>query len=168
MRTGEGLHRFADPVDKETYLYTQFETFDAHRMYACFDQPDLKATFAFTVEAPTHWHVVSNMPSERIADGAASRTSGGSSRRRDSRRTSPRWSPGPTTRSTTSTTAIPLGIFCRQSLAQHLDADEIFDVTKQGFDFFHETFDYRVPVRRSTTSCSCRSSTPARWRTPAA
>src|SRR4029077_11621071 len=61
-RTGEGLHRFVDPVDKETYLYTQFETFDAHRMFACFDQPDLKAAFAFTIEAPSHWHVVSNMP----------------------------------------------------------------------------------------------------------
>src|SRR4051795_889416 len=50
MRTGEGLHRFTDPVDRETYLYTQFETFDAHRMYACFDQPDLKATFRFSVD----------------------------------------------------------------------------------------------------------------------
>jgi aminopeptidase N len=65
MRTGEGLHRFTDPVDKETYLYTQFETFDAHRMFACFDQPDLKATFTFAVEAPSHWTVVSKMPSTR-------------------------------------------------------------------------------------------------------
>src|SRR3954453_17234818 len=64
MRTGEGLHRFTDPVDKETYLYTQFETFDAHRMFACFDQPDLKASFTFTVDAPSHWHVVSNMPAQ--------------------------------------------------------------------------------------------------------
>src|SRR3954463_4533510 len=143
MRTGEGLHRFTDPVDKETYLYTQFETFDAHRMYACFDQPDLKATFAFTVEAPTHWHVVSNMPSERVA-GAESHL----------------WRFEPTPRQSSYITAlvagpyysvfdehdgIPLGIFCRQSLAQHLDADEIFAITKLGFDFFHETFDYRYP-----------------------
>jgi aminopeptidase N len=70
MRTGEGLHRFTDPVDKETYLYTQFETFDAHRMFACFDQPDLKATFTFAVEAPPHWTVISNMPSTREETGA--------------------------------------------------------------------------------------------------
>ena len=62
MNTGEGLHRFVDPVDKEVYLYTQFETFDAHRMFACFDQPDLKATFAFTVAAPADWQVVCPTP----------------------------------------------------------------------------------------------------------
>src|SRR3954469_12613530 len=59
-RTGEGLHRFVDPVDGEAYLYTQFETNDAHRMYACFDQPDLKAVFSLSVTAPSHWAVVSN------------------------------------------------------------------------------------------------------------
>jgi aminopeptidase N len=143
MRTGEGLHRFTDPVDKETYLYTQFETFDAHRMFACFDQPDLKATFAFTVEAPSHWQVVSNMP--------VSRTSG---RERDT------WTFEPTPRQASYITAlvagpyysvydehdgIPLGIYCRASMAEHLDADEIFDVTKRGFDFFHRVFDYRYP-----------------------
>ena len=68
MRTGEGLHRFVDPVDGEVYLYTQFETFDAHRIYACFDQPDLKAVFDLTVTAPAGWHVVSN--------GAATATPG--------------------------------------------------------------------------------------------
>jgi aminopeptidase N len=63
MNTGEGLHRFVDPVDNETYLYTQFESADARRMYACFEQPDLKATFQLTVTAPAHWQVVSNSPS---------------------------------------------------------------------------------------------------------
>jgi aminopeptidase N len=139
MRTGEGLHRFTDPVDKETYLYTQFETFDAHRMFACFDQPDLKASFAFSVEAPAHWQVVSNMPATRAGDT---------------------WAFDPTPRQSAYITAlvagpyysvydehdgIPLGIFCRLSMAEHLDADEIFDITKRGFDFFHETFDYRYP-----------------------
>ncbi|MBC7375059.1 MAG: aminopeptidase N, partial [Frankiales bacterium] len=60
MRTGEGLHRFVDPVDESVYLYTQFETFDAHRMFACFDQPDLKATFHLVVHAPRDWVCVSN------------------------------------------------------------------------------------------------------------
>ncbi len=58
--TGEGLHRFVDPVDNEVYLYSQFETADAKRMFACFDQPDLKATFDVTVTAPEHWQVISN------------------------------------------------------------------------------------------------------------
>jgi aminopeptidase N len=143
MRTGEGLHRFTDPVDKETYLYTQFETFDAHRMYACFDQPDLKASFTFTVEAPSHWHVASNMPAETHKSD-----------------TGVTWRFAPTPRQSSYITAlvagpyhsvydehdgIPLGIFCRQSLAQHLDSDEIFTITKQGFDFFHEQFGYRYP-----------------------
>ncbi|MDQ1706184.1 MAG: aminopeptidase, partial [Frankiaceae bacterium] len=75
MRTGEGLHRFTDRVDKETYLYTQFETFDAHRMYACFDQPDLKASFTFVVDAPSHWTVVSNMPSTQSEGSSPHRES---------------------------------------------------------------------------------------------
>ena len=72
MNTGEGLHRFIDPVDDEVYLYTQFEIADARRVFACFDQPDLKATFAFTVTAPAHWKVVSNS-----ATPAPESTSGG-------------------------------------------------------------------------------------------
>src|SRR5580698_10761188 len=63
-RSGEGLHRFTDPVDGRVYLYSDLETFDAHQMYPCFDQPDMKATFEFTVTAPADWLVVSNMPAE--------------------------------------------------------------------------------------------------------
>jgi aminopeptidase N len=144
MRTGEGLHRFVDPVDGSVYLYTQFETFDAHRMYACFDQPDLKATFRVTVRAPRGWVVVSNGEvTERPADGEAGT-----------------WVFAETPRMSTYITAlvagpyasvhdehdgIPLGIYCRASLVQHLDAEELFAVTKQGFDFFHRVFDYRYP-----------------------
>ena len=67
MNTGEGLHRFIDPVDKETYLYTQFESADSRRMYASFEQPDLKAEFGLTVTAPSHWKVVSNSPTPEPA-----------------------------------------------------------------------------------------------------
>src|SRR5690606_25130813 len=67
MNTGEGLHRFVDPVDDEVYLYTQFEVSDARRMFACFEQPDLKATFALTVTAPEHWRIVSNAPAPQPA-----------------------------------------------------------------------------------------------------
>ena len=79
MNTGEGLHRFVDPVDDEVYLYTQFEVADCRRMFAVFEQPDLKATFAFTVTAPAHWQVVSNEPTPEPdpageADGEPSAT----------------------------------------------------------------------------------------------
>jgi aminopeptidase N len=138
-RTGEGLHRFVDPVDGEVYLYTQFETNDAHRMYACFDQPDLKAIFRLTVFAPEHWTVVSNSVG-RSADG--------------------RWEfdetplmstyitalvAGPYSRVTDVHDGIELGLYCRRSLAEFLDPDEIFDITKAGFDFYHRVFDYRYP-----------------------
>src|SRR3954452_4143816 len=75
-RTGEGLHRFVDPVDGEAYLYTQFETNDAHRMYACFDQPDLKAIFRLRVLAPQHWTVVSNSTAESEVTGSVSESQG--------------------------------------------------------------------------------------------
>jgi aminopeptidase N len=144
MRTGEGLHRFVDPVDASVYLYTQFETFDAHRMYACFDQPDLKATFRLTVQAPRDWVCVSGGAVEQRPDEGAAGT----------------WRFAETPRMSTYITAlvagpyasvhdehdgIPLGLYCRRSLAEHLDADELFTVTKQGFDFFHRVFDYRYP-----------------------
>ncbi len=82
MRTGEGLHRFVDPVDGEVYLYTQFETSDAHRMYACFDQPDLKAdVHAAPSPRPPHWQVVSNMAAAgEPSDGHRRRQPRGTSR----------------------------------------------------------------------------------------
>ncbi|MEP7055179.1 MAG: aminopeptidase N [Actinomycetota bacterium] len=141
VNTGEGLHRFVDPVDSEVYLYSQFETYDAHRVFACFDQPDLKAAFTFDVVAPPHWEVVSNM-------AATSEPAGGDSRHWEYA-TSPRMSTyisaivaGPYHVVRDTHGEIDLGIFCRKSLAQYLDADEIFTVTKQGFDYFHQAFDY--------------------------
>ncbi|WP_017612455.1 aminopeptidase N [Nocardiopsis salina] len=145
MRTGEGLHRFVDPVDGAVYLYSQFETADAHRMYACFDQPDLKATFELTVLAPPEWEVVSNSAPDAVREdtGSEGRV---------------RWHFPATEPMSTYITAliagpyhvvrdhhdgIDLGLFCRASLAEHLDSAELFDVTKRGFDFFHELFGVR-------------------------
>ncbi|MQA82478.1 MAG: aminopeptidase N [Streptosporangiales bacterium] len=145
-RTGEGLHRFADPADGRVYLYTQFETPDARRMYTCFDQPDLKSTFEFTVTAPADWVVVSNTAPDVEAEPAGDGVG--------------RWHFPTTQRMSTYITAlvaghyhhvhdehdgIPLGLYCRQSLAEYLDPDELFDITKRGFDFFHQAFDYRYP-----------------------
>jgi aminopeptidase N len=145
MRTGEGMHRFVDPVDDNVYLYSQFEVADARRVFACFDQPDLKATFAFSVTAPAAWEVVSNSPTptpDKAGDDAAV------------------WQFAPTPRLSTYVTAIvagpyhcvrdehrdiPLSVYCRRSLAEHLDAEQILEVTRAGFDFFEHLFDVPYP-----------------------
>jgi aminopeptidase N len=137
--TGEGLHRFVDPVDDETYLYTQFETADAKRMFACFDQPDLKATFDLRVLAPEHWKVISNGATESVDNGVHTFA------------TTPRMSTylvaliaGPYAEWKDSYAdehgEIPLGVYCRASLAQHMDAERLFTETKQGFGFYHKNF----------------------------
>ncbi|HWH30421.1 MAG TPA: aminopeptidase N, partial [Mycobacteriales bacterium] len=144
MRTGEGVHRFVDPVDDAVYLYTQFETFDAHRMYACFDQPDLKAVFRLSVLAPAGWVCVSNgTVAERPGDGEP-----GTWRFTETPRISTYITAlvaGPYASVHDEHDGIPLGLYCRRSLFEHLDPDELFTVTKQGFDFFHRVFDYRYP-----------------------
>ncbi|MGW1910907.1 aminopeptidase N [Streptomyces sp. NPDC002076] len=145
--TGEGLHRFVDPVDEQAYLYTQFEVPDARRVFASFEQPDLKATFQFTVRAPEGWTVISNSPTPEPQDNV--------------------WVFEPTPRISTYITAlivgpyhsvhsvyekdgqsVPLGIYCRPSLAEFLDSDAIFEVTRQGFDWFQEKFDYAYPFEK--------------------
>jgi aminopeptidase N len=152
MNTGEGLHRFIDPVDDETYLYTQFESADSRRMYASFEQPDLKGTFQLTVTAPTHWAVISNAPTPEPTDhGDGTAT----------------WAFPATPRMSTYITALvagpyhsvqdsytgafgtyPLGVYCRASLAQYLDADDILLITKQGFAFFEEQFGIPYPFTK--------------------
>ena len=153
MHTGEGLHRFVDPVDNEVYLYTQFEVPDSRRMFAVFEQPDLKATFQFTVSAPSKWKVISNSPTPSPVD----RGDGSSV-----------WVFAPTPRISSYITAliagpysewrdelisadgrtIPLGIYGRSSLAQYIDADYLFAKTKEGFLFFEEQFDYPYPFEK--------------------
>ena len=141
--TGEGLHRFVDPVDGEVYLYSQFETADAKRMFACFDQPDIKATFDVTVTAPAHWQVISNGATTSIEDrdGAGVHIFA---------TTAPMSTylvaliAGPYARwddvYADEHGEIPLGLFCRASLAPFMDAERLFTETKQGFDFYHCNF----------------------------
>ncbi|MER5376042.1 aminopeptidase N [Streptomyces sp. NPDC002553] len=147
-RTGEGLHRFVDPEDGEVYLYTQYEPADSRRVLTTFEQPDLKAPFRFEVRAPEDWVVWSNGVGERT-DGV--------------------WRFAETKPISTYITCvvagpyhyvtdhyertfedgtrleIPLGALCRKGLAPHFDADDVFEITKQGLDFFHDHVDYPYP-----------------------
>uniref|UniRef100_UPI002B273E38 aminopeptidase N n=1 Tax=Nocardioides sp. TaxID=35761 RepID=UPI002B273E38 len=150
--TGEGLHRFVDPVDDRVYLYSQFEVPDARRVFTTFEQPDLKSEFTFHVTAPDHWVVVSNAPTpepESLGEGKAV------------------WHFPTTKRMSTYITAvvageyhgvfdtyegkfgtIPLGHYCRQSLVEYLDRDELVKITKQSFEFFEEQFAFPYPFEK--------------------
>ncbi|THV31231.1 aminopeptidase N [Glycomyces paridis] len=144
---GQGLHRMTDPVDKETYLYSQFEVADAQRVFACFDQPDLKATFTFQVRTPEHWTVISNMPaaSETVVEAVQLKVT--------LFETSVRMSPyitaicaGPYVGVHETHDGIDLGLYCRKSMQEHLDPEGVFEVTRQGFDHFHSQFGVRYPL----------------------
>ncbi|WP_405853055.1 aminopeptidase N [Streptomyces sp. NBC_00090] len=141
-RTGEGMHRFTDPTDGESYVYTQLFMEDVQRVFAAFDQPDLKAVFELTVTAPEGWTVLANGITERQSDG--------------------RWKAAPTPLLSTyfvcvaagpwhsirtEHAGLPFGIHCRRSLAPHLDADadEILAVTRACYDRYHEKFDEPYP-----------------------
>ncbi|MFD9005976.1 aminopeptidase N [Streptomyces sp. NPDC059582] len=141
-RTGEGMHRFTDPTDGETYLYTQLFMEDVQRVFAAFDQPDLKAVFDLSVQAPEGWTVLANGVTDHLGEG--------------------RWKAAPTPLISTYLVAVaagpwhsvrtehrglPFGIHCRRSLAPHLDADagELLEITQQCFDRYHEKFEEPYP-----------------------
>ncbi|QGU08085.1 Aminopeptidase N [Corynebacterium occultum] len=159
-RTGEGLHRFVDPADNEVYLYSQFETADAKRVFACFDQPDLKATYGLKVHTPRDWKVISNAPQQtHFSEEHATHTSrvdtpistylvavcaGRYTEVHDT------WRGKLTHHAETPVDQpheleVPLGLYVRRSLAKHLDAQRLFTETKQGFDFFHANFGMAYP-----------------------
>lgn len=145
MNTGEGLHRFVDPADGEVYLYSQFEVPDARRVFAVFEQPDLKAEFVFHVIAPGRWQVLSNQPSPQPEplDEARSRWDFPATPRISSYITAIVAGPYAAVRDSLRSIdgrEIPLGVFCRASLAEHLDAEEILRTTRQGFEYFERNF----------------------------
>jgi len=162
--TGEGLHRFVDPADGEVYLYSQFEVPDSRRMFPVFEQPDLKATFQFTITAPARWQVVSNQPTPAPVPAGEKADALGTG----ATEAIATWSFAPTPVMSSYITAliagpyrvvrseltnadgrvIPLGVFCRESLGEYLDADYIFEKTRQGFEFFAKEFDYPYPFEK--------------------
>jgi aminopeptidase N len=157
--TGAGLHRAVDSADGKVYLYTNFEPADARRVFANFEQPDLKAEFAFHVTAPAHWTVLSNQPAPEpepvapaVPDGEPAAV----------------WHFLPTPRISTYVTAvaageyhlvreshttpggqvIPLGVSCRASLAAHLDPGDMLQITRQGLDFYTALFQTPYPFAK--------------------
>jgi len=144
--SGQGLQRSLDPVDKEIYLYSQFETADAQRVYACFDQPDLKSVFTWHATVPTHWKVISNMPTDsQVPAGPGAKTVHFTTSARMSTYITAICA-GPYHEVRDEHDGISLGAYCRASMARYLDTDDLFLITKQGFDFFHEQFGVRYPL----------------------
>ena len=149
--TGEGLHRYMDPYDEAVYLYSQCAPADARRIFPVFDQPDLKARYEIQVTAPAHWHVVSNEPGEYTVDDDVAH-----------------WSFAPTPVMSSylfaliageyvrvgedswdnADASVALGLWSRRSLARFVDAEEIFDITKNGFAFYEEQFDQPYPYTK--------------------
>ncbi len=168
--SGEGLHRFVDPADGRTYTYTQYEPADARRVFANFEQPDLKAPYTFRVTAPEGWEVASNQSVSSRATLPAPETG----QEAASGNGTVKWEFAPTLPISTyittvlagpyfkaedhfsmefgadsahagETLEIPLAAYCRASLAPHFDAGEIFKVTKAGLKYFNELYDYPYP-----------------------
>ncbi|TGM29629.1 aminopeptidase N [Leptospira levettii] len=148
-KTGNGLHKFLDPDDKETYIYSQFEAFHANKMFPCFDQPDLKATFQLQVTAPKNWKVISTtLPtsqnktenpeevlhlfpeSKKISTYVFSLHAGPYQVWEDK------------------TESIPLRLFVRKSLAKYVEPKDWFTFTKEGFAFFNSYFGIPYPFEK--------------------
>ena len=186
LQQRRGLHRSVDPSDGNVYLYSQFEVPDARRVYAVFDQPDLKAVFDFDVTAPESWIVLSNQP-VRTVESVDGMTLDGTLGDHPAERIK-RWVFEPTVTMSSYLTAIcagpyaqwhteyenedgrvvPMGQYCRQSLAEAFakDGDYLFDVTKKGFAFYAGRGASRTRTP-STTRSTCPNTTRARWRTSA-
>jgi aminopeptidase N len=144
--TGEGLHRFVDPEDGEVYLYSNFEPFGAHRLFPCFDQPDLKARYQLRVTHPADWEVISNSP-ESGSEAGEERGDVTTSFAQTNRFSTYLFAliAGPYVGFLDAYGEVKLGFYARRSLSEHVDADELFEVTKQGLAFFGEFFDYPYP-----------------------
>ena len=154
--TGEGLHRFVDPADGEVYLYSQFEVPDSRRVFPVFEQPDLKAEFEFIVRVPSHWVVVSNQPEVKVEE----KECGCGRAKTWFFKPTPRMSSyitaivaGPYEKVTSELTnsegrVIPLGVYARKSLMPFVDAEDMFELTRQGFEFYEEQFKTPYPFEK--------------------
>jgi aminopeptidase N len=148
---GQGLNRFIDKPDRDqVYLYTQFETGDAKRMFACFDQPDLKASFTLRVTAPQSWEVIANSTATVEITGSAKVHSFAATPRISTYLVALIAGPYAKVEDTYSDQygTIPLALYCRGSLEQFLDSDVVFDLTKSAFGFYHQLFGIAYPFEK--------------------
>ena len=154
--SGEGMHRFVDPADGQCYLYTQYEPADARRVFANFEQPDLKAEFTFHVMAPSHWQVSSNgagvQRTQLTSDPATSRWDFAPTKAMSTYITSVLAGPYFRAEDAWSGTLgdgtvldVPLALYCRASMAESFDAEALFRLTKNGLAFFNRLFDFPYP-----------------------
>jgi len=141
---GSGFHRFVDPKNGEVYLYTDFEPYDANRLFPHFDQPDLKASYKIDVTAPAHWQIISATRETNITENGEIKV----------------WSFPASAKFSSYIFSlhagnyavwedkfedIPLRLFARQSLAEYVNTEEWFIPTKQSFGFFNKYFDVKYP-----------------------
>lgn len=153
-RTGQGLHRYFDPVDGRVYCYTHFEPMDAHVAWPCFDQPDIKPRWTFTITGPSHWHLRNNQPEAKVESIdeitvrahfcetpplSAYLTAIIAGEYAIVEREPWRGRAGGVD------VEIPLTYMCRESLAPDMDVEDMDEVTRAGLDFFHDRYDFAYP-----------------------
>ena len=141
---GRGLHRFVDSVDGNEYFFSHFEPFNANRVFPSFDQPDLKAHFSLTVDAPTEWKIISNTMAKITKQGKQARHQFTRSKPFSTYLFALLGGPYAEFKDT-KTNAIPFRVFSTRSMAAHVDAENIFSVTRQGFAFFETYFGIPYP-----------------------
>ncbi|MBL6956379.1 MAG: aminopeptidase N [Chlorobium phaeobacteroides] len=142
--TGSGFHKFHDPEDSEEYMHTDFEPYDAHRLFPCFDQPDIKATYQLTVNGPSKWTYIHNALPEHTRTNDDEVTI---AFKRTALFSTYLFAlvVGPYTRWEERYNQIPLGIYCRKSLAKYMDPDNIFAITREAMATLEAYFDYPYP-----------------------
>ena len=145
--SGEGLHRSVDPADGAVYVYSNCFLHDASRVFACFDQPDLKAVFRLSVSAPPGWTVVSNS-ARSAADAQAFEPTPPLSTYLVALAAGPYASAHDSWTSADGGSTLPLGLFCRQSMAAYLEEDDVFATTKAGLDFYSSQFNSPYPFSK--------------------
>ncbi len=146
-RNGRGLAKFVDPVDKNVYLYSDFEPYDANRAFPCFDQPDLKATYSVKVTAPKKWEVITSVRESSVRDQGEVKVWDFPRSARYSTYIFPLHA-GNYAKWEDKNFRYPLRLFARQSLAKYVKPAEWFPISRHGFDFFESFFGYLYPYKK--------------------
>ncbi len=144
---GNGLHRFIDPEDGETYIYTYLWPYYSNRLFPNFDQPNLKATYAMKVRAKADWQVVSAMQEDRIVNEGDDKVWYFP---RSKKFSSYIFSlhAGPYKVWQDMADDVPIRLMARKTLAEHVPVDEWMGYTKMGLNHFKNYFDIPYPFEK--------------------